>query len=157
MPAEILDRSEATNLGARLRNQNLTIVFANGCFDVLHVGHIRYLAAARAAGDVLVVGMNSDESVRRLKGEGRPVMPLMERMEVLSHLEPVDFLIPFEEDSPRELILELRPHIQCKGTDYTEENVPEREVMESIGGRVLIVGDPKDHSTTDILKTWKRP
>jgi len=152
MAAEIIDRCDLPSLGDRLRGEGKKIAFANGCFDLLHVGHIRYLLGARAAADCLIVGINSDESVRQLKGEGRPYMVLEERMEILSYIEPVNFIVPFSEESPSHLILDLKPDFHCKGTDYSPESVPERRVVESVGGRVLIVGDPKDHSTTSLLQ-----
>jgi rfaE bifunctional protein nucleotidyltransferase chain/domain len=134
------------------RQAGEAVVFANGCFDVLHVGHIRYLQGARALGDFLVVGLNSDVSVRRLKGPGRPLMPENERAEILAALSCVDYLVIFNEPTAERLLRALRPDIHCKGSDYTEDNVPEREVVLSYGGRVAIVGDPKDHSTRDLIK-----
>jgi D-glycero-beta-D-manno-heptose 1-phosphate adenylyltransferase len=127
------------------------IVFANGCFDVLHVGHIRYLAGARALGDLLVVGVNSDEQVAIQKGTGRPIIPAAERAEMVASLESVDYVTIFNEPTVTELLLALKPDIHAKGTDYTEETVPERDVVRSYGGRVAIVGDPKDHSTSEML------
>lgn len=137
---------------AELKSSSKTVVFANGCFDLLHVGHIRYLQAARQLGDVLVVGLNSDESVRRLKGSQRPLMPENERAEILAALTCVDFIVIFQEPNVETLLRVLKPDIQCKGTDYTEETVPEREVVRSYGGRVAIAGDPKDHSTRDLIQ-----
>jgi rfaE bifunctional protein nucleotidyltransferase chain/domain len=134
------------------RQAGQTSVFANGCFDLLHVGHIRYLQGARALGDYLVVGLNSDDSVRRLKGPGRPLMPESERAEILAALSCVDYLVVFNEPTVERLLRALRPDIHCKGSDYTEDSVPEREVVLSYGGRVAIVGDPKDHSTRDLIK-----
>jgi rfaE bifunctional protein nucleotidyltransferase chain/domain len=133
-----------------------TIAFANGVFDILHVGHVRYLKEAREMGDILIVAVNDDDSVRRLKGEGRPVMPAEERMEILSALSCVDYVIKFSEPTVASLLLSLKPHIQVKGTDYTEESVPERDVVMSYGGRVAIAGDPKDRSTTGYLARIKR-
>ena len=135
---------EARSAGAR-------IIFANGCFDVLHVGHVRYLAGARELGDVLVVGINSDAQVKRLKGEGRPIMPAAERAEIVAALESVTYVTIFDEPTVEQLLLTLKPDVHAKGTDYTEETVPERAVVRSYGGRVAIVGDPKDHSTSAIL------
>ncbi len=129
----------------------LSVAFANGCFDVLHVGHIRYLEGARAEGDVLVVGVNADESVRRLKGADRPVMPEGDRALVVAALRCVDHVVVFPEDTVEPLLRALRPDVHCKGTDYTPETVPERAVMRELGGRVAIVGDPKDHDTRAIL------
>ena len=127
------------------------IILANGCFDVLHVGHVRYLAGARELGDVLVVGINSDEQVIRLKGPGRPILPAQERAELIAALESVDYVTIFDEPTVTQLLLALTPDVHAKGTDYTEETVPERAVVRSYGGRVAIVGDPKDHSTSAIL------
>jgi len=127
------------------------IVLANGCFDLLHAGHVRYLHAARQLGDRLVVAINSDESVRELKGEGRPLMPASERAEILAALSDVDAVVIFPERDVSSLIREIRPDMHAKGTDYTVENVPERETVIACGGRVEIVGDPKDHSATEII------
>lgn len=132
-----------------------TIAFANGVFDILHVGHVRYLQAAREMGDTLIVAVNDDDSVKGLKGEGRPVMPVGERMEILSALSCVDYIIKFGEQTVSNLLLALKPHIQVKGTDYTVESVPERDVVMSYGGRVAIAGDPKDRSTTAFLSRIK--
>jgi len=132
------------------------IVFANGAFDLLHVGHVRYLEAAREEGDVLVVGVNSDESVRLSKGSGRPFVPQAERAEIVAALGCVDAVVIFSEKSPEALIRELRPSVHAKGTDYTPETVPERAAVESIGGRIAIVGDPKDHATTDLAEIIRR-
>ena len=134
------------------RRDGHIIVLANGCFDLLHVGHIRYLQGARALGDVLIVGLNSDNSVRRLKGPGRPLMPENERAEILAAISFVDYVVIFSEPTVVSLLEQLRPHVHCKGTDYTEESVPEREVVLSYGGRVAIAGDPKDHSTRDLIR-----
>jgi rfaE bifunctional protein nucleotidyltransferase chain/domain len=128
-----------------------TIALANGVFDLLHVGHIRYLAGAKAEADVLVVAVNDDESVRMLKGEGRPVMKESDRAELIAALRCVDYVILFSGKTVGDLLLRLRPDVHCKGTDYTVETVPERPVVESYGGRTAIVGDPKDHSTRDLL------
>lgn len=127
------------------------IVLANGCFDLLHVGHIRYLRGAKALGGRLIVAMNSDASVRRIKGEGRPFMPEHERAEIVAALAVVDAVVIFDEPDVRALIREVRPDVQAKGTDYTRDNVPERDEVLACGGRVEIVGDPKDHSTTEML------
>lgn len=128
------------------------VVFANGHFDLMHVGHLRYLQAAKEQGDLLVVAINDDASVARLKGAGRPLVPATERAEFLAALEPVDFVVIFPGDSPAALLQELRPDVHCKGTDYcSPENVPEYEVVRSYGGRTALVGDPKDHSTTDLI------
>jgi rfaE bifunctional protein nucleotidyltransferase chain/domain len=134
------------------RVEGRKVALANGCFDLLHVGHVRYLEGARAEADVLVVGVNGDESVRRLKGEGRPVLPAGDRALLVAALRAVDHVLVFEEDDVGRLLLELRPDVHCKGTDYTEETVPERDVVRSYGGRVAIVGDPKDHDTRRLLE-----
>jgi rfaE bifunctional protein nucleotidyltransferase chain/domain len=133
------------------RREGRTVALANGCFDVLHVGHVRYLEGARAEADVLVVGVNGDDSVRRLKGEGRPVMPAGDRALLVAALRATDHVLVFEEDDVSRLILALRPDVHCKGTDYAEDTVPERDVVRSYGGRVAIVGDPKEHDTHRLL------
>ena len=133
------------------------MTLANGCFDLLHVGHVRYLHAARELADKLVVAVNSDESVRGLKGAGRPLMPEEERAEILAALADVDAVVIFPERDVRAIIHEIRPDFQAKGTDYTAESVPEREEVEACGGRVAIVGDPKDHSATEIIRTRLTP
>jgi rfaE bifunctional protein nucleotidyltransferase chain/domain len=134
------------------RGVGRTVALANGCFDVLHVGHVRYLAAARAEADVLVVGVNADASVRRLKGPGRPLTPEADRAVMVAALESVDHVVVFPEDDVGALLLALRPDVHCKGTDYTADTVPEREVVRSYGGRVAIVGDPKDHDTRRLIE-----
>ena len=135
------------------RSAGETITLANGCFDLLHVGHVRYLRAAKQLGGRLIVAINSDESVRALKGEGRPLVPAEERAEILAALSDVDAVVIFSELDVRTLIREIRPDVHAKGTDYTAESVPERDVVVACGGRVEIVGDPKDHSATDIIRT----
>ena len=144
-----LERVREQLEAARLEGR--TVALGNGCFDVLHVGHVRYLEGARAEADVLVVGVNGDDSVRRLKGEGRPVMPAGDRALLVAALRATDHVVVFEEDDVCRLLLTLRPDVHCKGTDYTEETVPEREIVRSYGGRVAIVGDPKDHDTSTLL------
>jgi D-glycero-beta-D-manno-heptose 1-phosphate adenylyltransferase len=144
---------EAAQLAARLRAQGKRIVLANGCFDLLHVGHLRYLRAARALGDVLFVGLNSDAAVARLKGAGRPVMPAEERAEILAALRDVDHVVVFDEDTADGLVACLRPDVHAKGTDYTVESVPEAAAVRAVGGRVAIAGDPKSHSTRDVIAT----
>ena len=139
-------------IAAQRKSEGKTIVLTNGCFDLLHVGHIRYLEAAHEEGDVLIVALNSDESVRNLKGPSRPVMGENERAEILSALTCVDYVVIFDEATVDRVIERIRPSIHAKGTDYTEESVPERETIARVGGRVAIVGDPKDHSTKDFLK-----
>ena len=149
--SRILNREEVLARVQAARSSGARIVLANGCFDVLHVGHVRYLAGARELGDVLVVGINSDAQVERLKGEGRPIMPATERAEIVAALESVTYVTIFDEPTVGQLLLTLKPDVHAKGTDYTEETVPERAVVRSYGGRVAIVGDPKDHSTSRIL------
>ena len=134
------------------RERGDSVTLANGCFDLLHVGHVRYLRAAKELGGKLIVAINSDESVRALKGEGRPLMPAAERAEILASLADVDAVVVFPERDVRALVREIRPDVQAKGTDYAAESVPERDVVLECGGRVEIVGDPKDHSVTDIIR-----
>jgi len=150
-PPNVVSREELIKTVAEARAAGLRIVLANGCFDVLHVGHIRYLAGARSEGDLLIVGVNSDEQVREQKGEGRPVLPAAQRAEIVAALESVNYVTVFDEPTVAELLLALKPDVHAKGTDYTVDTVPEREVVKSYGGRVAIVGDPKDHSTSKIL------
>lgn len=150
--SRILERNRLIARVAIARRAGARIVFANGCFDVLHVGHVRYLEAARALGDLLVVGINSDEQVRALKGGGRPLVPERERAEIIASLRAVDLVTIFQEPTVEALLLMLRPDIHAKGTDYTVDTVPERDVVRSYGGRVAIVGDPKDHSSTEMIK-----
>jgi rfaE bifunctional protein nucleotidyltransferase chain/domain len=142
---------EAGALAARLRVDGKRVVLANGCFDLLHVGHVRYLTAARALGDVLFVGLNSDAAVARLKGPGRPLMPAAERVELLAALRAVDHVVVFDEDTADRLVSLVRPHVHAKGTDYTAATVPEAASVQAAGGRVAIVGDPKDHATRDLI------
>ena len=150
--SKILSRMELLEAAKRERAAGKQIVFANGAFDLLHVGHVRYLEAARREGGWLAVGVNSDESVRRAKGAGRPILPEAERAEIVAALACVDAVVLFEEDSPSEILGELAPDVHAKGTDYTSASVPERDVVAAYGGRTAIVGDPKDHSTTDIVE-----
>jgi len=132
-----------------------SIVLANGCFDVLHAGHIRYLEGAHALADILVVGINSDSQVARLKGQGRPILPERDRAEIVASLRAVDLVIIFDEPTVTELLLAIKPDIHAKGTDYSEDTVPEREVVRSYGGRVRIVGDPKNHSTSELIRRFQ--
>jgi D-glycero-beta-D-manno-heptose 1-phosphate adenylyltransferase len=147
----ILERPELKARVDQARRKGARVVLANGCFDVLHVGHIRYLAGAKALGDLLVVGINSDTQVAALKGNGRPVLPQNERAEIVASLEMVDLVTVFDEPTVENLLLALKPHIHAKGTDYSEDTVPERDVVRSYGGQVAIVGDPKDHSTSEMI------
>ena len=156
MSAVVIPREEVRALGERLRREGRRIAFANGYFDILHVGHVRYLEGARRCGDVLVVGVNSDRAVAILKGEGRPIIPARGRAELVAALESVDYVVIFDEPTAAAILLDLRPHVHCKGTDYTEETVPEREVVRSFGGEVRIVGDPKEHSTRALLAEISR-
>lgn len=149
---KILRRQELKRRVEAWRSRGEKITLANGAFDLLHVGHIRYLRAAKQLGGKLVVAVNSDESVRALKGEGRPLMPAEERAEILAALSDVDTVVIFPEPDVRALVREIRPDIHAKGTDYTAENVPERDTVIEYGGRVEIVGDPKDHSTTEVIR-----
>ena len=149
--AKIVSRAELQARVAAWRRNGEQIVLANGCFDLLHVGHVRYLHGAKALGGKLIVAMNADASVRQLKGDGRPLMPADERAEVIAALADVDAVVIFDEPDVRALIREIRPDVQAKGTDYTRDTVPERDEVRSYGGRVEIVGDPKDHSTSDFL------
>jgi len=150
--APVLGVEEAARWADAQRLEGKRIVLANGVFDLLHVGHVRYLEAARALGDVLVVAVNSDASVRRLKGQGRPIMSAAERAELIGALGSVDAVVVFEEDTVDRLVGALRPDVQVKGTDYTEATVPERSAVLAAGGRVAIAGDPKDHSTRDLIR-----
>ncbi|MGC1373696.1 MAG: adenylyltransferase/cytidyltransferase family protein [Candidatus Sulfotelmatobacter sp.] len=154
---KIASRGELRERVNQWRRAGERIVLANGNFDLLHVGHVRYLRGAKALGGKLVVAINSDESVRALKGEGRPVMPEKERAEIVAALADVDGVIIFPELDVRALIREIRPDIQAKGTDYTVDSVPERDAVTECGGRVAIVGDPKNHSSSEILRTRPAP
>jgi rfaE bifunctional protein nucleotidyltransferase chain/domain len=153
---KILSLERLVPLVEKQKQSRKTIVFANGCFDWLHVGHIRYLEGARRLGDLLIVGLNSDDSVRKLKGPLRPLMPEKERAEILAALSFVDYIVIFSEPTVERLLLHLRPDIHCKGTDYTADSVPERDVVLSYGGKIAIVGDPKDHSTQDFIQELLR-
>ncbi|MBZ0272329.1 adenylyltransferase/cytidyltransferase family protein [bacterium] len=149
--ARIVTLGALAPLVAARRAQGASIVLANGAFDLLHVGHVRYLRGAAALGDVLVVAVNSDASVARAKGEGRPILPLDERLALVAAIEGVDFVTPFEEDDVVNVLHAIRPDIHAKGTDYTEDTVPEVATVRALGGRTAIAGDPKDHNTTDII------
>jgi rfaE bifunctional protein nucleotidyltransferase chain/domain len=149
--SRIVERSQLIGIVATAKGAGKRIVLANGCFDVLHVGHVRYLEAAKALGDLLVVGINSDAQARRLKGEGRPLLPQDQRAEIVSAIDAVDLVTIFDEPTVEQLLLALKPDVHAKGTDYTEDSVPERDVVRSFGGRVAIVGDPKDHSSSEMI------
>ncbi len=154
---KILNRDEVRERSQQWRRAGERIVLANGNFDLLHVGHVRYLRGAKELGGKLIVAINSDESVRALKGEGRPVVPADERAEIVAALADVDAVVIFPELDVRALIHEIRPDIQAKGTDYTVDSVPERDVLAECGGRVAIVGDAKDHSTSELIRSWLAP
>ena len=151
----ILQREILVAHVAKEKAKGSRIVLANGCFDVLHAGHVRYLEGARALGDLLVVGVNSDRQVGIQKGPGRPILSERERAELVASLESVDVVTIFDEPTVTELLLAIMPDIHAKGTDYTEETVPERDVVRSYGGRVAIVGDPKDHSTSELIGRFR--
>ena len=148
---EVVSRDSLVARVREARESGRTVAFANGCFDLLHVGHVRYLEAAAQEADLLVVAINDDQSVRKLKGEGRPVLAAEHRAELVAALRCVDFVIVFPEATVGPLLELLHPDVHCKGTDYTVETVPERDVVRAYGGRIAIVGDPKDHSTRDLL------
>lgn len=147
----LLTREEASAVAGKLRSEGKKNALANGAFDILHVGHVRYLQAAKKCADALFVAVNSDASVRANKGLGRPAMADSERAEILCALEAVDYVFIFDELTAEESIRAIRPHYHCKGTDYTEESVPEAELVRSLGGEVRIVGDPKDHDSSRII------
>jgi D-glycero-beta-D-manno-heptose 1-phosphate adenylyltransferase len=157
LTGKIMPATELAEQVKQWRAAGEEIILANGCFDVLHAGHVRYLRAAKNLGGRLVVAVNSDSSARALKGSGRPRMPELERAEILAALEAVDAVTIFQELDVRHLVHLLRPDIHAKGTDYTPENVPERDAVLACGGRVAIVGDPKDHSTTELLRRGEWP
>jgi rfaE bifunctional protein nucleotidyltransferase chain/domain len=150
--APLLDLDAAVRLAERWRGEGKRLVLANGCFDLLHVGHVRYLQGARSLGDVLLVGINSDNSVTRLKGPGRPIMTAAERAELLGSLAAVDGVLIFEEDTADALVRALQPSVHAKGTDYTTESVPEGAAVREAGGRVAIAGDPKSHASRDLIR-----
>src|SRR5271169_4361927 len=153
---KIVTRESLRDKLAEHKQHGQRVVFANGCFDTLHVGHIRYLEGARSEGDVLVVGVNADSSVCHLKGPGRPILDENARAQLVAALRSVDFVVLFAEPNVEALLDELRPHVHAKGTDYTAETVPERAVAARLGIRVAIVGDPKDHSTREFLKSVRK-
>lgn len=154
---KIVSRTELQRRVANWRSAGERVTLANGCFDLLHVGHVRYLHAARELGGKLIVAVNADASVRGLKGEGRPIMPAEERAEILASLEDVDAVVVFPEEDVRAIIREIRPDFHAKGTDYTAESVPERDEVQACGGRVVVVGDPKNHSATEIIRSRLEP
>ena len=146
----------AEAIGAE-RSAGHTLAFANGCFDLLHVGHVRYLQGAASEADRLIVAVNDDASVARLKGAGRPVMPAVDRAEMLAALSMVDYVVVFSDANVERLLTTFKPDVHCKGTDYTVDTVPERSVVQAYGGRTAIVGDPKNHATREILKQIQQP
>ena len=156
MPAQILSESDLVDAVARDRAAGRTLAFANGCFDLLHVGHVRYLQGAAAEADRLIVAVNDDRSVASLKGPGRPILSAADRAELVAGLRGVDYVVLFGDATVERLLLRLKPDVHCKGTDYTVESVPERAVVQSYGGRTAIVGDPKDHSTRDLVARLTR-
>jgi len=151
MMKKICSLSNLPNLVKKLKKDNKKIIFANGCFDVLHVGHIRYLEEARSLGDILIVGINNDKSESQLKGQGRPIMQEEDRIEIVAALECVNYIVLFSDFTVENLLKIIKPAIHAKGTDYTVETVPERDIVLSYGGQVAITGDRKNHSTTDII------
>ncbi|PYU09430.1 MAG: D-glycero-beta-D-manno-heptose 1-phosphate adenylyltransferase [Acidobacteria bacterium] len=155
--AKILSRDTVIERIAEHRRRGQRIVLANGCFDLLHVGHVRYLEGARREGDVLVVGINSDASERLLKGDGRPILPAQARAALVAALAVVDYVVIFDEPNVEALLTALRPHVHAKGTDYTVETVPERALAAQLGVRIAVVGDPKQHSTRELLARLGKP
>lgn len=149
--SKLISREEALRLRHNWQEQGFRLVLVNGAFDMLHVGHLRYLDEARRLGDVLLLALNSDASVQRSKGDLRPIIPEAERAEILSHLWMVDYILLFDETSVGSLLEELRPEIHAKGRDYQVETVPERSIVRAYGGETVICGDPKDHATTDLI------
>jgi len=149
---KVVSQERAAEIAREGRAASRRVVLANGCFDLLHVGHLRYLAGAKEAGDLLIVGVNGDASVRRLKGASRPLLNEQDRARLVAALGAVDYVVIFPEDNVRRLIAELRPDFHAKGTDYTTDSVPERDAVIAAGGQVVIVGDPKDHNTRDLIR-----
>jgi rfaE bifunctional protein nucleotidyltransferase chain/domain len=153
---KIVSREKLIEILAQEKREGRSIVFANGCFDTLHAGHVRYLEGARREGTVLIVGVNADTSVHDLKGPGRPILDENARAQLVAALRAVDYVVIFSEPNVEALLEELKPHVHAKGTDYTAENVPERATADRLGIRVAIVGDPKDHSTRDLLASIRK-
>jgi D-glycero-beta-D-manno-heptose 1-phosphate adenylyltransferase len=153
---KIVSRKALQEIAAELRRLKKTIVFANGCFDTLHVGHIRYLEGAKAEGDILIVGVNADASVGNLKGPGRPLLDENARAQLVAAARAVDYVVLFAEPTVEGLLEQVRPHVHAKGTDYARENVPERAIAERLGIRIAIVGDPKTHSTRELIETVRK-
>lgn len=153
---KLVSREALREIAAGLRQSGVTVVFANGCFDTLHVGHVRYLEAAKAEGDILIVGVNADSGVGTLKGPGRPILDEKARARLVAAIRAVDYVVLFEEPNVEALLGELRPHVHAKGTDYTTANVPERATAERLGIRIAIVGDPKHHSTRELIESVRK-
>jgi len=153
---KIVSRKALQEIAAELRRLKKTIVFANGCFDTLHVGHIRYLEGAKAEGDILIVGVNADASVGNLKGPGRPLLGENARAQLVAAARAVDYVVLFAEPTVEGLLEQVRPHVHAKGTDYAQETVPERAIAERLGIRIAIVGDPKTHSTRELIETVRK-
>ena len=153
---KIINRQALQEIAAELRRLKKTLVFANGCFDTLHVGHIRYLEGAKAEGDILIVGVNADASVGNLKGQGRPILDENARARLVAAVRAVDYVVLFAEPTVEGLLEEVRPQVHAKGTDYTQETVPERAIAERLGIRIAIVGDPKKHSTRELIETVRK-
>ena len=153
----VVSESELVDAIAEDRATGRTIAFANGCFDLLHVGHVRYLQGAAAEADRLIVAVNEDASVARLKGPGRPAMPAPERAEIVAAIGAVDYVVTFADDTVERLLRRIQPDVHCKGTDYTVDTVPERAVVQAYGGRTAIVGDPKSHASRDLAKQIQQP
>ena len=156
LKSKIVARDEVGGLAKRWRAAGERIILANGCFDVLHVGHVRYLRGAKELGGKLIVGVNADATARKLKGDGRPRQPEQERAEIIAALEDVDAVVIFPEPDVRALVREMRPDFHAKGTDYTADSVPEADTVRECGGQVAIVGDAKDHSSSELLSRWKK-
>src|SRR5215475_4950315 len=153
---KILSRDALREIAVKLRQKDVQIVFANGCFDTLHVGHVRYLEGAKAEGDVLIVAVNADSSVNGLKGPGRPILDENARARLVAAVRAVDYVVIFAEPNVEALLEELRPHVHAKGTDYTQASVPERATAERLGIRIAIVGDAKDHSTRELIESVRK-
>lgn len=153
---KIVTRKELSGIVREAKERGRIVVLANGAFDLFHVGHLRYLQGAKAEGDMLIVAINDDDSVRALKGKGRPIVPRDDRMGIVAAMEPVDYVVSFHETTVENLLREFKPDVHAKGTDYTVDTVPEREIVREFGGRVAIVGDPKDHSTSEFIRKHKK-
>lgn len=152
---KIVSRGKLAEIVERERARGKKIVLANGAFDLFHAGHLRYLEGAKREGDILIAAVNDDESVRALKGEGRPIMSCEERMGIVAAMEAVDYVVSFHETTVENIIREIKPDVHAKGTDYTEDSVPERNIVKEYGGRTVIVGDPKEHSTSEFITQIK--